>query len=117
MSTDQSINIYQKLIDAKNNDASHGVDTEIYIYELMPYYPNYAANWNDASENQMIDFKEYEKDAFQTLLTIIKKFRERYSEKEYQIQINMMTISDAWNFYYNSENRFCHRCKVSVVQN
>ena len=110
ISIEQAIDLYNDLIDAKNDNTSFGEnEIEIYVYKLMPYTPMYSidntgAKWDE--ENRMTEKKAAED--FHSICHIFNK------KHNVEILINEMDIHVWISSIRNGESRFFQKVRVIV---
>jgi len=113
ISIEQAIDVYNDLIDAKND--AHGFGgtvAEIYVYTLMPNSPTYSMKvennkWDE--ENRMIEKKAAED--FHSLCHLFTK------KHNVSITIDGIEMHEWISKVRTGEVRFYHRVHVEVTKN
>lgn len=103
ISIDQACNLWDKLRDAMEGKGSHGYETEIYAYTLMPYIPSIDMK-SLSKENNV-----YYINAAKSLVDIINLFHNKYPN------VCIFIDGEEPSFWIKEiQEQFIHRVKVEV---
>ncbi len=110
ISIEQAIDLYNDLIDAKNDNTPFGEnEMEIYVYKLMPYAPMYSINNTGAEFDD--DNRMAEKKAAEDFHSICYIFNKKHNV---EILIDEMDIHKWISKIRNDESRFFQKVRVIV---